>query len=85
MIDHDENILDFYGFLNFVHNAYDFTDEVQDWDNLNEAIWVTFTIVVILNDYASLLQCKLWQKRKLTILVFVRTRASGVSTCVLNV
>lgn len=40
MINH-EDILDFYSFLNYVHNSYDFTDEVKEWENLNDAIWVT--------------------------------------------
>ena len=26
----------FYSFLNYVHNSYDFTDEVKEWENLND-------------------------------------------------
>ena len=42
-----EDIIDFYSFLNFVHNSYDFTDDVQEWDNLNDAIWVTLSHINI--------------------------------------
>ena len=26
----------FYSFLNYVHNSYDFTDEVKEWENLSD-------------------------------------------------
>ena len=44
MINH-EDILDFYSFLNYVHNSYDFTDEVKEWENLNDAIWVKLSLI----------------------------------------